>query len=159
MNERDLEILELSVELARRAKRAGNHPFGAVLADMSGAVLYSAENTVMTASDATGHAETNLIRTASAELSADRFRGTVLYSSTEPCAMCSGAIYIAGIRRVVFAVGKRDLLEFVAARRSADDFLRITSREVLETGPQKVTVVGPLDPAMPAHAAALAVHA
>ncbi|MGB3485085.1 MAG: nucleoside deaminase [Mycobacterium sp.] len=158
MQEHDIEMLELSIELARNAKAAGNHPFGAVLTDLSGTVLHRAENTVMTAKDATGHAETNLIRMASAELSATELRETVLFSSTEPCAMCSGAIYIAGIRRLVFAVGKSELLEFVEARRSTTDFLRIASREILQTGPEIVDVAGPLDPNTPLYAAALAVH-
>ncbi|MFD7102034.1 nucleoside deaminase [Streptomyces celluloflavus] len=66
-------------------------------------ILLEAENTVTTGRDATGHAETNLVRLATATYDAGFLRTCSLYTSTEPCAMCSGAIYWGGIGRVVYA--------------------------------------------------------
>ncbi len=65
MDARDMELLKQAVEIARLARQHGNHPFGALLADAEGNVLLSAENTVVTERDCTGHAETNLMRLAS----------------------------------------------------------------------------------------------
>ena len=48
--------LDLAIEQARLAREAGNHPFGAVLANPSGEVVLSAQNTVITDADVTGHA-------------------------------------------------------------------------------------------------------
>jgi tRNA(Arg) A34 adenosine deaminase TadA len=100
--------LELAIEQARLARAAGNHPFGAVLADAESTVVLSAQNTVVTESDVTGHAESNLVRLASRSLGRD-LRGHALYTSTEPCAMCAGAIYWAGISKVVFALAESEL--------------------------------------------------
>ena len=73
--------LDLAVAQARLAREAGNHPFGAVLADADGTVVLSAQNTVVTESDVTGHAESNLVRLASRTLGRD-LRGYALYTST-----------------------------------------------------------------------------
>ena len=52
----DERHLLAAIELARRARSNGNHPFGALLADAGGNVLLEAENTVVTGRDATGAA-------------------------------------------------------------------------------------------------------
>jgi tRNA(Arg) A34 adenosine deaminase TadA len=54
-----------AIELAGRSRAKGNHPFGALLVDADGKVVLEGENTVLTAQDCTGHAETNLMRMAS----------------------------------------------------------------------------------------------
>jgi tRNA(Arg) A34 adenosine deaminase TadA len=61
---KDHELLGLAVDAAHAAREHGNHPLGALFADEDGQVLLTAENTVVTESDATGHAETNLVRLA-----------------------------------------------------------------------------------------------
>ena len=50
----DEELLLQAVAVASAAREHGNHPFGALLVDADGAVLLSAENTVVTERDATG---------------------------------------------------------------------------------------------------------
>jgi tRNA(Arg) A34 adenosine deaminase TadA len=87
-----------AIELARQARAAGNHPFGALLVIDSEVVL-TAQNTVFTDRDPTAHAETNLVSRAIRELSPDRIRRSVLYTSCEPCAMCVGKMYWAGYDR------------------------------------------------------------
>ena len=130
-------LLRQAIAVARQSREHGNHPFGALLADSDGQVLLSAENTVVTGSDATGHAETNLVRLASARYSTTELRGLTLYTSTEPCAMCSGAIYWSGIGRMVFACSEARLGEIAGIG------LNVPSRAVLQTGARIVTVVGP----------------
>jgi tRNA(Arg) A34 adenosine deaminase TadA len=62
----DRQHLRRALELARQARRHGNHPFGALLVDAEGNAVLEAENTVNTDRDVTAHAETNLVRAASA---------------------------------------------------------------------------------------------
>ena len=62
LTRRESTLLRASFDLARSAAGAGNHPFGAILADQEGRILLEAENTVVTEDDITGHAETNLVR-------------------------------------------------------------------------------------------------
>jgi tRNA(Arg) A34 adenosine deaminase TadA len=95
-----------SIELARAN---GNHPFGALLLDADGNVVLEAENTVLTARDCTGHAETNLMRMASERFDPEFLSRCTLYTSTEPCAMCAGAIYWGNVRRVVFALSQEEI--------------------------------------------------
>jgi len=98
----DNNYLEQTLNLSQQSVEEGNHPFGALLVINENLVL-EAKNTVNTQQDATCHAEMNLVRKACKNLSADERRVAVLYTSTEPCAMCAGAIYWAGIKQIVYA--------------------------------------------------------
>jgi tRNA(Arg) A34 adenosine deaminase TadA len=122
--------------LAAEAVAAGNHPFGALLV-RDGEVLLTAQNLVNSATDVTAHAELTLVRHATQQLGLD-LSGTTLYTSTEPCLMCCGAIYWAHIDRVVYGVAARSLAaitggHFVIA--SAEIFSRLTPH---------IDVVGPV---------------
>jgi tRNA(Arg) A34 adenosine deaminase TadA len=139
----DLDYLRMAIEVALRAREHGNHPFGAVLVDAQGQFLLDAENMVVTAQDCTGHAETNLIRVASAAYPLQVLAGCTLYTSTEPCAMCSGAIFWSGVGRVVYALSEQGLLE-LAAHLPGDNFLNRPCRDVFARGGRAVAVVGPL---------------
>jgi len=149
-----IPYLVRAVELARRARVSGNHPFGALLVTGDGTVI-EAMNTVTTERDPTGHAETNLVRKAGAALSAEQLAGSTLYTSTEPCAMCAGAIYWAGIGRMVYALSGHALVELVQEVSGClDGTLDLPSREVFaRAGGRPVDVTGPV--AMPG---ALEVH-
>src|SRR4030081_1865888 len=107
--ELDEHFLRRSFEVARRALTHGNHPFGAVLVDRNRNVLIEAENGYMPARDGTAHAERLLATQACTTLSPATLRQTTLYSSSEPCAMCAGAIYWAGIGRLVYGLSEARL--------------------------------------------------
>jgi tRNA(Arg) A34 adenosine deaminase TadA len=142
MNESDLRFVRAAIEVARRARENGNHPFGAVLVDPHGRLLMEAENTVVTERDCTGHAETNLVRHASRRYEGDFLEGCTLYASTEPCPMCSGAIYWGKVGRVVYGLSQEGLYEMVG--QESEEGLRLTCRDVLEKGGKRIEVVGPL---------------
>lgn len=146
-------LLLQAVGLAARAREHGNRPFGALLADAAGNVMQTAENTVVTADDVTGHAETNLVRVASASYSVADLRTMTVYVSTEPCAMCSGAIYWSGIGAVVYALGE-DELRAMTGTDERDPTLAVPCRTVFAAGSRPVGVRGPV--ALPE---ARAVHA
>ena len=134
--------LSRAIELARRSREKGNHPFGSLLVDMKGEVVVEAENTVVTGHDMTAHAELNLVRTASMQFDVDALRESTLYTSTEPCAMCSGAIYWSGIGRVVYALGSEQLMGIV--RDDSGSFtLALSCREVFARGGRAIEVSGP----------------
>jgi len=143
MRSYDLDYLRKAILVAASAREHGNHPFGAVLVDAQGQLIMEAENSVNTRRDITGHAETNLIRKASAAFSPEVLTGCTLYTSTEPCAMCSGAIFWSGVSRVVYALSEQGLLE-LAAHEPDSDFLNLPCREVFSRGGRKIEVIGPL---------------
>jgi tRNA(Arg) A34 adenosine deaminase TadA len=98
----DEKLIRLTLKIAQSAVEHGNHPFGALLADKSGKVVLEAENRVTTGKDFTAHAETELIRKAGSEIPSEILKDLTLYTSTEPCVMCSGAICWSGLKRVVY---------------------------------------------------------
>lgn len=144
MNADDLRFLRLAIDVAARARSAGNHPFGAVLASADGEVLLEGENSVTTDRDVTGHAELNLVRAAWRRYSEAELASTTLYSSTEPCAMCSGGIYWSGIGRVVYALAEASLGELTGAD-AENPTMHLSARTVLSAGQRSIEVEGPAD--------------
>ncbi len=137
MDDVDIDLLGRS-----EARAGGNHPFGALLAGPDREVLIEAENTVVTERDCTGHAETNLVRAASRRFDPDLLARCTLYTSTEPCAMCAGAIYWAGIGRVFFALSEASLRE-LTGDHAANPTLALPCREVFSRGQRRIVVEGP----------------
>jgi tRNA(Arg) A34 adenosine deaminase TadA len=143
MTEQDLQHLARAIELAAAAREHGNHPFGSLLVDADGTVVLEAENTVVTGRDCTAHAEQNLVRDAVAHFGPEQLGTCTLYTSTEPCAMCAGAIFWSGIGRVVFALSSATLREIVQDPTGAWT-LAMSCREVFARGGRAVDVQGPL---------------
>ena len=140
MNEIDLQHLRAAIALARNAREHGNHPFGALLVDEHKTVLLEAENTVVTERDCTGHAETNLMRKASQQYSSEKLAKCTLYTSTEPCAMCAGAIHWGDVGRVVYALSEEQLYEIVGPDPK---HLLLPCREVFARSERRIEVYGP----------------
>lgn len=138
----DESLLRRTFELAADARRAGNHPFGALLADLDGAIVMEARNTVITNGDVTAHAELNLIAKASMELGTHALQELTLYASTEPCPMCAGSVYWGGVSQLVFGLSQQALYQLTAGGDPAESFL-LGCRQVLAAGGRRVEVVGP----------------
>lgn len=142
MNSSDTQNLRTAILVAQAARDHGNHPFGAILVDEKNQVLCQAENTVVTGRDCTGHAETNLMRIATQNMSPEKLALCTLYTSTEPCAMCAGAIHWGNVGKVVFALSEVALYEIVGP---SPDHLMLPCREVFARSQRAVEVVGPAD--------------
>jgi len=141
------QFIRQAIDLARQARDGGNHPFGALLV-LDGQIVLTAKNSIAVDRDPTAHAETNLVAAAIRQLSRDDMQRSVLYTSCEPCAMCVGKMYWAGIRAVVYGLSSDELAE-LAGR----DFL-IPCRELFQRATESITVIGPLleDEARAVHA-------
>ena len=137
MNDVHERFLRQAIELARQARLAGNHPFGALLV-VEDDVVATAQNTVFTDRDPTAHAETNLVASAIRDLAPEQIRRSVLYASCEPCAMCVGKMYWAGIRSVVYALSSQEL-----AKLAGGSFV-IPFRELFARAADPVIVIGPM---------------
>ena len=101
-------------------------------------MVLTAQNTVHTDRDPTAHAETNLVAAAIKQLTAEQIRQAVLYTSCEPCAMCVGKMYWAGVRSVVYALPATEL-----AKMAGGDFL-VECRTLFSRAAEPVAVTGPL---------------
>ena len=111
MTEADERHLRRAVELATEARAAGDMPFGSLLVGPAGDVLAEDRNTVVTERDITAHPELKLALWAARHLDAAAARETTMYTSCQPCPMCSGAIARSGLGRVVFALSGEQLAE------------------------------------------------
>ena len=141
--ELDAHFLRQSFDVARRATTHGNHPFGALLVDADGKVLIEAENGYMPSHDGTAHAERLLATQACTTIPAGILRDATLYSSAEPCAMCAGAMYWAGIGRLVYGLSEHRL-RGITGNHPENPTLDLPCREVFRSGQRETEVVGPL---------------
>src|SRR6266851_10407864 len=107
----DEDLLRRAIELAGRARAAGNPPFGSLLAGPDGTVLAEDRNTTITDADITAHPELKLARWAARELDPGAAAAATMYTSCQPCAMCTGAIERSGLGRVVFALSSQQFAE------------------------------------------------
>lgn len=106
-------------ELAREAVSRGNRPFGSVLVADDEIIMVDSYR-VETADDLRRHPELHLATRAWRELSREARARTVMYTSTEPCAMCAGGIRRAGLGRVVFSVSGEELARFTGRDPGVD---------------------------------------
>ena len=100
-SESDQAFMQLALEQALLAARAGEVPVGAVVVK-DGQVIAVGHNAPVAAHDPTAHAEIAALRQAAQVLGNYRLDGCELFVTLEPCAMCSGAVLHARLSRVVF---------------------------------------------------------
>lgn len=134
--------LRHTFEIARRARAAGNHPFGAILVGPDGTILMEAGNDA-SSGDRTGHAERVLMSRASLEWEASFLSRCTMYANAEPCAMCAGSAYWAGIGRVVYGLSEKRLKGLIGAHPE-NLTMDLPCRVVLAAGQRSIEVIGPL---------------
>ncbi len=135
--------LKRTIELAEQAVKHGNTPFGALLVDKNGNVILEQENIEITENDCTGHAETALMRKASKLYSRDFLWDCTLYTSVEPCAMCSGAIYWGNVGKIVYGISEKELL-ILTGNNKQNPTLDLPCRKIFERGKKEIKVKGPI---------------
>ena len=139
----DEALLRRAIEIAAQARMAGNHPFGAILAGQDGEILMEQGNDFDEHRDGTAHAERVLMTRAAVAYDTAFLSGCTMYTSAEPCAMCSGAVYWTGLGRVVYGMSEKALKELIGPH--PDNLtLDLPCREVFAAGQRTVEVVGPL---------------
>jgi tRNA(adenine34) deaminase len=119
----DVRFMRMAIEEARLA----DFPFGAVIV-RDGAVIARGRNLGRTNGDPTAHGEMVAIRRCLADHGPAALRGSTLYTSGEPCAMCMGAIIWCHVGRLVFAAS-------VAQLASKIDQIMISSAELAAKAP------------------------
>lgn len=108
----DMPYLQRAITLAAEALAAGDEPFGSVLVDTAGKVLFEDRNRVNSV-DATYHPEIAIARWAAKHLSAQERQSATVYTSGEHCPMCSAAHGWAGLGRIVYISSSEQLGEWL----------------------------------------------
>ena len=137
----DVDYLRLATRIAGESRASGNHPFGALLVGPEGDVLITSGNTY-SVDRGVGHAESNVARAAAQQYDAAFLEHCTLVTSVEPCCMCSGACYWAGIGTVVYGLSEKRLAE-LTGDNPENLTLDLSCHAVFAAGRRKVTVRGP----------------
>lgn len=131
--------MQRAIDLAHEAVDRGDEPFGSLLV-LDDEIVAEARNAVDTRDDLREHPELTVAAEAARDLSAPERARTVMYTSTEPCAMCSGGIYHAGLGAVGYSVSADRVTELAGG-----DFA-VPSSDVFAYGNRDIEVFGPMLP-------------
>ena len=104
----DEVFMKKAIEMSRLAVEHGNEPFGAVLVK-DNEIVFTNENQIYTKHDPTFHGEAGLIREFCEKTGITDLREYMMYSSCEPCFMCSGAMVWVKLGRLVCGASNIDL--------------------------------------------------
>lgn len=137
----DAKYLRRAIASAQQSRAAGRHPFSSLIV-LDGEVIAESQSMKSGDTDATNHSEMRVVREASATRSPSVLSKATLYASTEPCAMCAGGTYWAGIGRVVFGFSEASLRAMTAAH-PWNPTLALPCRELFARGSRKIEVIGP----------------
>ena len=122
----DTRWMRRAIDLARQGDRTpGRNPIGCVIV-LDGTVIGEGCNEVDVRHDATAHAEIVAMRRAGDRLACNELRGAVLYTTLQPCGMCTMASIWAKIGRIVYGAGRDDVHPQYFEDRHLDtvDFIR-----------------------------------
>ncbi|QST00929.1 nucleoside deaminase [Pontibacillus sp. ALD_SL1] len=135
MKHTDEEFMKKAIEMAKQAREEGNEPFGAILVK-GDEIAMIGENQINSLCDPTHHAEIGLIRKFCSEHNIFDLSEYTLYTSCEPCVMCSGGMVWANLGKVVYSVSHDQLAEI------AGDNIMISCEEVFAKSPNQPEVAG-----------------
>ena len=128
---------------AVQARSTGNTPFGAVLVDASGEIIMRQGNAEHDLHDATAHAEFVLASRASRTYDKQYLWGCTLYTTCEPCPMCTGGIYWANIGKIVVGITEERLLEMTGADDKNPTF-HMGAEKIIAAGQKEIALEGPV---------------
>lgn len=134
-SELDIQFMKQALALATSAAKKGNEPFGAILVK-NNQVVMTGENHIHTQSDPTYHAELGLIRQYCSKHKIMDLSSYTLYTSCEPCCMCSGAMVWSQLGRMVYSLSHCDLAKIAGFN------IMLGCDEIFEKSPFKPTIVG-----------------
>lgn len=134
--------LRRAIEISRQSREMGNTPFGCVIVDKEGNIIVEQTNVEFTDHKCTGHAETQAMERASLQYSKEFLWDCTLYTTVEPCAMCSGAMYWGNLGRVVYGMEEVDLLRMTGSDEKNPTF-DLPCREIFAKGQKDIQVIGP----------------
>ncbi len=130
----DADYMDLALHEAQDAFARGDWPVGSVVV-LDGVVLASGQNRQNTERDVTWHAEFDAMRRATSEHGVDKLVGATVYSTMEPCPMCTGAMKLARIARLVLGTRHATLRRTDLGSYSIEGFCSLVGYDlVLTTG-------------------------
>ncbi|MDA0272078.1 MAG: nucleoside deaminase [Proteobacteria bacterium] len=138
MTDEHIKFLLAANAVAKQAREAGRHPFGAILVDATGEILLEQGNL-----GSVRHAESTLILAASDLYSPGKLWDCTVYTTVEPCAMCAATQYWANIGNLVYGIAETALLALTGAN-AENPTMDLPSRDLFSRGQKSINVIGPV---------------
>lgn len=132
--------IEACLAVQRRAQSMGKRPFAGALIGPDNETVLLTHCSV----DHVNHAESSLARLAALHYTQEYLWRCTLYSTWEPCAMCTSTVYWANIGRVVYAASEQQLAELTGQGNEENMTMALPCREVLKGSQKDVQIIGPL---------------
>ena len=129
------EIMKIAIEEARISKSEGNKGYGAVVV-FGKQILGKAHDTAVTEKDPVLHAEVNAIRQAVKTSGNTNLCGAVLFSTCEPCPMCSSLAVWANLTTIVYGTSIKETARLGKSR------IHISAKELIDKSPAMIEVIG-----------------
>ncbi|KAL9084823.1 MAG: hypothetical protein Q9165_007891 [Trypethelium subeluteriae] len=123
-----------------RAVQNGKPPFGACLIGPDNSTVILMQGNV----DHVNHAESTLARSAAAQFTQEYLWTCTLYSTWEPCAMCTSTVYWANIGRIVYAASNDQLMELTGKNNPNNMTMKWHCRDILSGSQKDIKVIGPI---------------
>lgn len=134
------EFMEAAIEEAIKTKKRGDYKVGAVIVK-DNKIIARSGNRGKIDSNPIYHAETVAIMDASKLLGTRHLENCILYTTHEPCPMCTSATIWAKIKTIVFGASIEDMKEFILNKGNWR-VIDIPSSKIIEKGDQKITLIG-----------------
>jgi tRNA(adenine34) deaminase len=128
-------MMAVAVEEALASRREGNKGYGAVVA-VGNRIIGKAHDTATTGRDPSLHAEVNAIRQAVRTLGDANLSGAILFSTCEPCPMCSSLAVWANLTAIVYGVSIQETAQLGKSR------ILVSSEEIARKSPGMLEVIG-----------------
>jgi tRNA(Arg) A34 adenosine deaminase TadA len=128
-------MMKLAIAEARASRQEGNKGYGALIV-RGREILGKAHDTAATEKDPSLHAEVNAIRQTVQALGEGNLSGAILFSTCEPCPMCSSLAVWANLTSIVYGVSIEETAQMGKSR------IRVSAKEIIEQSPVMIEVIG-----------------
>ena len=135
------ELMKLAIELAEAAGRGSDYPIGALMYNTKTGMVITGLNEVKHTGDSTRHAEIEVIRKTTTVTGQRYLEEWVLYTTHEPCPMCTAAAVWAKVGMIVFALGIDDMRKFTDESNYYKwRVIEMSAIEVIDKSPHKMPI-------------------
>lgn len=131
MNHPNKEIMQKAIDLAKEKHKEGGHAVAAIIV-RNNEIIAEAFTTILKEQDPTCHAEVNVIRLAAKKLGSRVLENCYLYTTFEPCPMCTSAAIWAKMKGIIFGANMSDETENCHQR------IKIESKDIIKNGEPKL---------------------
>ena len=140
MKHPDESIMKKAIEEAKKSSEGGQYPLGAVVV-IGDEVLSISHTTLHETNDPSAHAEMNAIRNAAEKYGSRYLEGAWLYTTQEPCPMCTAVAIWAEMDGIVFGANKDDALKIYQEQKGEKFTWRqidVSAEDIIAKGEPKL---------------------